>query len=525
MYIITNELLTSNGINVNNRELKLQLLSHPEFPYLKSVTDTLDYFSIDSVVASVPKSSIPQLPENFIAQVFDGIKESLVHVSKVSNDKLFVKVNNKISQTITQEQFLRSWTGLIIAIDKNPNQQQKTKIKNLVGFSCLLIIALFSIQYIFSQTGSVLSITYFISSLIGLSISILIISEKIFTNSFASKICSFSKDTDCGIVLNSDKAKLFNVIDLGDASIIYFSFVSLAFLIDQNNISFFIISILSLPVVAYSLFHQSYSIGKLCPLCLGIALVLSLQFLIMINQYELLSVNYNSISFTVMVLIGVVSGWFYVKPLLIIEKKQEALIIENLAFRRNHKLFIPFYNSQNKVAVSSRSIDPIKLGSVDSQLILTIVTNPVCKMCRQVHTSYMELLKKYPNKIQIHIVFLAPFKNRNDVTTQVSERILELYLSKDKTQFYEAFDECYSDIDMFTWQEKWGLATTNFHNNALSEYAKWCFNNNISGTPELLINDKMFPKVYLPSDIEHFIDSLLYSKNENVEIKNTTIHV
>ena len=42
-------LLTNNSyLDINRELLNLQLLSHPDYPSLKAITDTLDYFEIEN---------------------------------------------------------------------------------------------------------------------------------------------------------------------------------------------------------------------------------------------------------------------------------------------------------------------------------------------------------------------------------------------------------------------------------------------------------------------------------------------
>lgn len=61
--------LKISGYSVDKHDLNLQLISNPDYPSVKSITDTLYYFGIDNLTATVPKDSIEQLPDSFIAVV------------------------------------------------------------------------------------------------------------------------------------------------------------------------------------------------------------------------------------------------------------------------------------------------------------------------------------------------------------------------------------------------------------------------------------------------------------------------
>ncbi len=61
--------LQLSNYNIDKKILELHLLTHPEYPSIKSITDTYDYFGIENIVASVPFEVISQLPENFISLI------------------------------------------------------------------------------------------------------------------------------------------------------------------------------------------------------------------------------------------------------------------------------------------------------------------------------------------------------------------------------------------------------------------------------------------------------------------------
>lgn len=115
------------------------------------------------------------------------------------------------------------------------------------------------------------------------------------------------------------------------------------------NQLFFVISALSLFVVAYSIYQQYFKIKQWCPLCLGTAVILVLQFIVAFSVYKMAVFNYNDILLFGSVLGFVTIGWLSIKPLLPLEQKNFTLKVENLSFRRNHKLFVPYYNSLNQI--------------------------------------------------------------------------------------------------------------------------------------------------------------------------------
>ena len=71
-------LFNFNNQAVTLNDVHLQLLSHTDYPSLKAVTDTLDYYEIDNVAANVPKDALSQLPKVFLALLEDEGETELV---------------------------------------------------------------------------------------------------------------------------------------------------------------------------------------------------------------------------------------------------------------------------------------------------------------------------------------------------------------------------------------------------------------------------------------------------------------
>ena len=67
LYELVKVFLTKTGHSLNSEELKLQLLSHPTYPSLHSVTGVLTHFRIDNVAVDVPidQETLEQLPDVF----------------------------------------------------------------------------------------------------------------------------------------------------------------------------------------------------------------------------------------------------------------------------------------------------------------------------------------------------------------------------------------------------------------------------------------------------------------------------
>lgn len=59
--------LKKEHINIDKSEFLFQIQSHPEYPTLLSIVDTLSFFNIENSAIKVEESNIDVLPNYFIA--------------------------------------------------------------------------------------------------------------------------------------------------------------------------------------------------------------------------------------------------------------------------------------------------------------------------------------------------------------------------------------------------------------------------------------------------------------------------
>ncbi len=501
------EYLKTKSYRVDKQNFKERLFSDPDKGVV-SITNTLDFFDIKNLVATVPKDAINELPKFFIAQVSNNNQFNLVLVNKQDDRNLKINTGNKPPIFINIEEFLINWTGLIIAIEENDRSQSKNLKKPITNIT-IVACTLFLILYIGFSSDSLLKSLFLAFSIVGVYISYLIVNEKLSIEGSSSKFCRISENTDCQPVLNSKSAKLFNIIDLSDASIIYFSFLSLAFIIKPYMTFFKIASILSLPIVIYSIYHQYFKIKKWCPFCLVIAGILILQFFLSQLIPKESTFNFLILLPTLSILIILIISWLNLKKLMFNSLENMKLRIENLSLKRNHHLFLPYYNSLPNIDIKEDKIFDISFGKPNAVVEILVITNPLCEICFETHNVLMKLLEKYENQISVKFRFFVSFENRDDPKTQIAERLLELYLNNNKKTFSEAFNHWYSRVSINEWLTKWGICMDKNINSLIKDQVTWCVKNNFNYTPTVLINKKLFPNFYHPKDITNFIKELI----------------
>jgi uncharacterized membrane protein len=496
---------------IEHNDLKLQLQSNPDYPSVKSITDTLDYFNIENVAANVPKDALSQLPNFFLAIISKDNKTSIAQVDIKQNGVKLLNSNGK-KYKLSISDFKAIWNGTIIAIDKNTNAVKSninstTLFKNpIVPFVLIAAFALINPIISFNIPGLI----YTITAAVGLLMSYYIVRENIglFSQS-TSKICnSTTNNTSCGEVINSNASKLFGLISLSDATVTYF--LSLLFIlpiVGYSNSFFLLISIVALPVILYTIYQQAFLLKKWCPLCLVVASLILAQTVVAFITFDtfILDVNHGLSSLFIFGFIFI--SWSQLKSLFVenISLNQEAT--EYLKFKRNHKLFSTLLEEEpiaEPVYINEHSI---VFGNPKAKLTINAITNPLCGHCTKAFKAYNHLLNKHPEDVKLNVIFNVPSKDLEQASSQVSQRIIELYQDNVQEAFL-ALQYWFEVRDATLWQTKYCVPNKNSELNVLTAHKNICNNNDIAYTPATIINNYKFPKVYNLEDISFFIDNL-----------------
>lgn len=515
-------LLSSSGIySIKSKDLNLHLHSHPEFPSLRSITDTLDYFGINNVAVKVDKTSLSQLPKKFLAHLKGDTNMDFALVHRLKNKIKLTRQNGK-SIHVSIEEFEEKWNGTLLAVEKSEFQKttviQKFTDSNVLGIVPVICILL--LLWVYSY--SIAAFCFSSLSLLGLIASYLIQKESLgIGDSTIAKVCSVinSNSEGCDAVIKSDMGKILG-IPLSDASIVYFAFLLIVSLF--GSIDYYLlyaISGLTLVAVIYTLYVQIVELKKWCFLCLAVSFILICQFLILhflIDQstHHLGFVGIGSIS-----LILVITLWTTLKALWQNSIKLSEVKSELLRFKRNSDFFFQALD-KSKTLLSERIDEQytVSFGPKHSTIDLIAITNPTCGYCNKAFEAYDYLLSKFPNDIRIDFVFSVTTDLDND-SNILASKIIEIY-QQDKSKAFNAMREWFRNKEIDNWINNYGLPNRKnaYPQECIRSHNEWCNLNGIVYTPETIMGESIFPKpLYEVSDIEFFLEVIKESRATNSE--------
>ncbi len=526
LFFILKNLLKKESFKINLDELKFQLLSHPSYPSLHSLTGVLSHFGIDNMALQVPTDleTLMQMPERFISLTKNN---QFMVVSRVG-DKFEVLLDDKKEEKYDSQNFLEHWSGIVVATEIEESQNDEDKQIDVKRFSrpiyVLAVAAVLLFFFLLNPTRSE-SIHYFLSVL-GVLASVLIVSHELgFSSKTVDKFCGAAESTSCDAVLNSKGASILGFLKLSDLSMMYFLGLLLAsFLFKILGIQWsfiMFVSLFAVPVTIYSIYYQYKVVKKWCPLCLGIVGILWLQCAsVFISDISFDVENSNFIDMALILFSFLLTSafWLFLRPLLNSNQEYGKLKVEHYKFKRNFDLFLPMLNKGLRVEPNLPYLGgkEIVLGNVSAAVSLLLITNPQCFYCKSAHTDLEKLLDKHSDEINLRVRFNVNAKDKEDIGSRVCSRILELYATKPKAAFTKAIGDAYAEnSDLQKWILDWGEPIDyEAYSAILEEQQEWCISKEVHFTPALFINGKEFPNAYERTDLVYFIEDLAEWTND-----------
>ncbi|PWK77667.1 peptidase C39-like protein [Mucilaginibacter oryzae] len=504
------------NINIDHNKVYDELLTHPDFPGLPSVSDILLNFEIPNGVYQVTLDDLKDIPCPFIAYTSSEQVDLLI-VHEVTDQNIIVS-NEKLNRhKMTLNEFGDKFTGVVLT----PDLEDISTVRraNPVGIIKPALITLLILAAIFAigtnptfinnfkwQTGLLISI-----KIAGLFVSILLLIQSIDSNnSLVQKICKAGNSTGgCNDILSSKAAKVFDGLTWSEVGFVYFSSTFL-FLVfggaSFNTLQILaILNIVSLPYTVYSIYFQARN-RQWCILCCTVQTLLWLEFASMISLFRFSALNAGLADLGIL-LISImlpVVAWTLLKPVLIKAQQIHSFKIQLQKLKFNNELFEKTLTAQPQYVEPEKDWS-IVLGNTESSNVITMISNPYCTPCAKTHKALHNLLNLRPD-LQARIVF-ATSGHEQDPRTLVSRHILNLNGLADKSIAKEALSAWYGQKQRSykNWAETYPVNSNIPHNDQLDRQIAWCNMVDITSTPTLLLNGYLLPPWYQVTDLKYML--------------------
>lgn len=516
MLKLVKKYVNNNNYFPDSEEFDEYYNSHPDYPSLYAVTDTLSFFKIENLVAKVSPEHLDDLPEHFISIIETEEGDQFVYI-KAKDKSVHYLDENFRSVSLTKKEFLTRWKEIILVIDENENPAGHKEIhRNLFQWNIVFFIA-FGLVFFLNITAGFywppLLFSFF--SLSGLYLSILIVRENFgITSKITSKFCGVTQ-TDkgsCHAVLSSNEAVLYKNFTLSDVCFVFFTAISLLTVYPALPFFFLVIGIISLPVVVYSIWLQKYRVKEWCPFCLAIGGILLSLFILSVYFLSFKPVVFiaKSTLLFIITLMLTASVWMYIKSLLSGYFKLKNSDIQNKKFKRNPKMFNALLNLTKKICYEDlQTLKKIQIGNSEAKIGLDLFLSPSCGYCHKAFEEAYHLYLKFPEQLKLSICFNINAENKNNPYLLVAKTIIQEYISHgDKPALEILIDWHINKITLEDFIKKYKIDISEQADAVIISHFNWCKNNDLNYSPIQIFLQKLMPSEYTIEDLKYFINEI-----------------
>ncbi len=506
--------LEKESISIDKSEFLFQIQSHPDFPSLLAISDTLSFFNIKNSAIRVGFEDMNLLPKNFISLLAEI--ENTPHLNFIQKKEVtFLCLNDKKTTEITKLQIEKRWLDIVLIVEKqeeNNNSIHKKEVSLVLPMICLVVYFIL----LFSFKATIILKCFIIFPLIGLLFSIATLKDLFGVKSeLISSFCNISVSTSCDTIINSDKWKLFKFLNFSSLSIVFYSsqfFGLFLFMLTNSAYDFFVFQkvmlICSLPIIGLSIYFQKMVEKKWCPICLVIISILlfELGYILLLIKVDFVF-TLSSLLLFVFLFSTISLVWLLVKKTLLKQKELKEFQMKSNRFMRNYSVFKNCLLTTNKIDLAD---SPIILGNKASDTEITIITSPFCGFCSDADEVLNKILNSYGEHLKVKVYFNIEMTTLSDDLKLFYRSFYTIYLEKDQNEFRKAMRYWYETKDLKKWLSIYSTKSNSLKiDEVFFKQNEWCKINAINFTPAIFVNGYHYPKAFEKEQLEYFIADLL----------------
>ena len=517
-------------IKVNNTTVDETLQSHPDWPSLLCISDSLHKWHIPNAAGRLDKNDIEQLHVPFIAYTHNW-DYPLAIVTDVADGFVSYtsgKTNSrKDEKTVSKEDFLKLWDGVYLIAETNNESGEKDYAINKKGLVIKnsIPVALFTALVCFFtlslskgvEATSINAVAVYLH--LGLLLAGVIVSSLLLwyetdkNNPALKKVCTGIAKGNCDAILSSKQSKLFSWLSWSEVGFFYFtgSLLSLVFAgssLPQTITLLSWLSLLVLPYTIFSVYYQWRVAKQWCILCLAVQLILVMGAAHTLVFYPLqIPTGLPFTFYTLFALLFILPAitWYVVKPKLLSLQKAKTEKREYLRLKFNTEIFDTLLKKQKQITHPADGLG-ILLGNPAAEYELIKVCNPYCGPCSRAHPEIEKLLEQNKN-VKARIIFTATNDEKDQAAIPV-KHLLAIASGNNEATTKQALDDWYlaekKDYDAFAakYPMNGELKQQNEKINAMGE---WCKKIDIHFTPTIFVKGYQLPDAYSVGDLKYFL--------------------
>lgn len=537
MEYVVAEYLKKLNIPVSEKYCRKLIASHSDYPSLLSIADTLQRLGIHHRVARMEVTELYQLPPPYLLHSAGQARMLLVQ-----HQKDLVAVHNR--EAAGQVVVLQAAPTRVIADPENRRRRlEETLYRTIMTLFCLALTGLS-----FVLLPSVQNLFWIHFSLLILAVAgsvtgwLLINKELRIQYKPVEALCGTGSKANCDAVLRSPGGWLLGNITLSDATTSYFLFqiLMLGLLIPLSGgatpyygiLGF--LSILTVPVVLYSLYYQAVHIKVWCRLCLIVDAILLGQtglfgYLYTNNIILVGDARGLPAILTLLLLVTTLSGMILVKNAFIRAIKAEKAEIVANRIKYDPDTFLHLLRRQKLVDFGLFEQEML-IGNPEAPLTITMAVSLRCGPCKEGFEQVKRLVASYPDtvKLAVRLQFRRGDKGSQEPGIWLlgwwQRHIQGKPNASVRTE--QLLQDWYESMELLEFGERYPLETNGSDNGMFEKlkvlHEEWMDQAEIKTTPTFFINGHRLSKQYRIEDLVIFLPEMI-DYLERQDIKKITL--
>jgi len=517
-------------IPVTKSSVKETLKSNSYYPTFKSICDAFKEWKIEHYPLRYLPEEIKDIAAPYIVHFSSG-GGHLAFVSGINNGRITYYESYNTKRETGFEDFIERCSGAVILLNPDERSGEKDYRKKwqdelisngilpvtILAFLLFIILAVINSVVTEGILLQKMKGLLFLTKTSGISLSVLLVLHEFEVRlSLTEKLCHLNKATNCNTVLNDKASKIFGWFSWADVGIVYFTGCFLLLLqssVDREYSLMAILSALSLPYPVFSIYYQGFVLKKWCPMCLGVQLILIIEFILLLPEFSKLNFSFSSLSG--LILTFLVMGIIYTLVIMYIRGKMlnEIHYYKYLGFKKNPDVLRTLLLNQKPYNIPLTEASLV-FGEKDASLKITAFLSLQCSHCARAFEKIKEMLKS-EIKTEINVVMITSDNkilntlyhlNRLNKEDEALD-LLDQWFNAD-TYSRDKISEtvCIPDVD-------------DVSKEVLNENYRLYKSCNVIGTPTFFVNGYLLPNQYDIDDIKYFSE-VFTRKEVNVEWRN-----
>ncbi|WP_299526766.1 vitamin K epoxide reductase family protein [Winogradskyella sp.] len=506
-----------------NSFIEESILSHPDYPSLLCISDTLQKYGIENLPVKADRQKLKEFPLPCLIQLSVGRGMFYVLIRYSKEETVYLDDKGK-RVVMTTEQFLKKWTGVCLLAEPNEKskepgiEERLSERKSITALKWLVTLSLVALGIVnildhalMVNLVNVLIGGYAILKFVGLVIGVMLLWYEVDKyNPTLQRFCSGGEKVNCDSVLNSKYSKILNgQLSLGLIGFAYF-FGTLSFLLftgfsKTSLVTLAYLSFGAVPFILLSAYYQGIVIKQWCRFCVIVQGILVSEILVVfLGKLFKGTISFNEFPLLITLLLLPVLGWKLLKPLL--EKEKETNLHKRglKKIKNNPDVLHGLLSKTRKITTNTEGLG-ISFVNKNAKYNVLKVCSPYCGPCAGVHSLLEELYQK--EKINLKIIFTTSIK-KDDKKTKPVRHFMAIDSKGDKAKTQKALDDWYlsEEKNYETFANRYPInGELEAQDEKIEAMGKWCSAEKITYTPTIFINGRELPREYSAEDLKEVL--------------------